>query len=168
MRRQYIENFMKIGEKIEKIVLNVGVGKMRGRESFDSKILPEIESELSMIAGQKARHRGAKKSIAGFKMREGDIVGLQITLRKNMMEDFAKRLVNAVLPRVKDFRGIDKKNIDEHGNFNLGLKDQRVFPEIDSSKSKINFGLQITFVQRGRKRNEMIDFYGSFGIPFKK
>src|SRR3989344_9358024 len=155
---------IKISDKIEKIVLNVGVGKLRSRESFDAKILPEIQSDVAIISGQKPSARSAEKSIAGFKIREGDVVGLKVTLRKSKMEDFADRLTNVVLPRVKDFRGLDEKNVDEHGNFNLGLRDQLVFPEIDAAKSKISFGLQITFVSKNKKRDEMINFYRSFGL----
>ncbi|MFH0712770.1 MAG: 50S ribosomal protein L5 [Candidatus Jorgensenbacteria bacterium] len=158
----------KINEKLEKIVVNVGLGKLRNQPSFEDKILPAIEGELAIITGQKPARRQAKKSIAGFKTRAGDIIGLQVTLRGKMMANFLKRLINLVFPRVKDFRGIDLKNIDERGNLNVGFREQFVFPEISAEKSKMNFGLQITLVIFAKSRNDAIDFYRSIGVPLKK
>jgi large subunit ribosomal protein L5 len=159
---------MKLSDKIEKIVLNVGVGKLRNLDAFEAKILPEIQSEIALITGQKPSPRPAKKSVSGFKVRSGDIVGLKATLRRSRMADFAGRLTHIVLPRVKDFRGLSEKNVDKDGNLNIGLKDQLVFPELDAAKSKVHFGLQITFVAKSRNREAMLDFYKSFGLPFRK
>lgn len=156
-----------ITNKLEKIVVNVGLGRLRSLAGFEDKILPAIEEELAMITGQKPSRRQAKKSIAGFKIRAGDIVGLQVTLRGRRMEDFLKRIIGFVLPRVKDFKGIDPKNIDEGGNLNIGFKEQFVFPEIRAEKSKVNFGLQITFVTFTKTREKAIDFYKSIGVPLK-
>jgi len=153
---------------LEKIVVNAGIGKLRNQTSFDDKILPEIIKELSIITGQKPAERRAKKSIAGFKIREGEVVGLQITIRRSRMEDFLKRIVTLVFPRVKDFRGIDIKNVDSNGNLNVGFHDQYVFPEINVEKSKISFGIQITCVPRIKDREKTIDFYKSSGVPLKE
>lgn len=157
-----------ISDKIEKIVINIGVGKMRNTQHFDEKILPEIEKDISAITGQKPSRRSSKKSIAGFKVRQGDVVGLQVTLRKSRMEDFFERLTKIAMPRVKDFRGLDEKIIDGNGHLNIGLKDQHVFPEIDPNTSKVTFGLQITLVNKARKMKEAVDFYKKLGIPLKK
>ncbi len=157
----------KITEKLEKIVVNVGVGRLRQQAGFEDKILPAIEEEVAMITGQKPVRRQAKKSIAGFKIRAGDVVGLQVTLRGKRMEDFLKRVISFVLPRVKDFRGIDLKNIDGSGNLNIGFREQFVFPEIAAEKSKVNFGLQVTLVTLAKTRDEAIDFYRSIGVPLK-
>lgn len=156
-----------ITEKIEKVVVNIGVGKLRQQSQFDEKVLPEIKGEVARITGAQPSPRPARASIAGFKVREGEIVGLKVTLRRKRMEDFIARLINAVLPRVKDFRGIDPKNIDADGNLNIGLRDQLVFPEIDPNTSKVHFGLQITFVAKDCSREEMIDFYRAIGVPLK-
>jgi large subunit ribosomal protein L5 len=153
--------------KIEKIVVSVGVGKLRNMAQFDDKVLPDIERELSIITGQKASRRPAKVAIAAFKTREGDIVGLQVTLRERRLADFLTKVISIVLPRVKDFRGIDLKNVDERGNLNVGFREQTVFPEVDSEKSRVPFGLQMTVVPRDRNREKTIDFYREIGVPFK-
>lgn len=153
---------------LKKIVVNVGLGKLSGQAQYKDKILPEITKEVSIITGQKPAPRPAKKAIANFKTRIGDIIGLQVTLRGKRMEDFSKRLINFVFPRIKDFRGIDLKNIDERGNLNVGFKDQFVFSEINIEQSKVNFGLQITMVLSLDNRQNAIDFYRSIGIPLKK
>lgn len=153
---------------LEKIVVSVGVGKLRNQTQFDDKVLPEVEKELALLTGQKAARRGAKKSIASFKTRTGDIVGLQVTLRRKKMNDFLNKVIRIVLPRVKDFRGIDIKNVDEHGNLNVGFREYTVFPEIVLEKSRVNFGVQMTCVSREKDRNKAIEFYRSVGVPFKK
>ena len=153
---------------IEKIVVGAGIGRLSQQGQFEEKILPEVVKEFSMITGQKAATRPAKRSIAGFKIREGQIVGLKATLRQRRMEDFFERLVRLALPRVKDFRGLDLKNIDESGNLNIGFKEQSVFPEIDLEKSKVNFGIQVTIVPRKKNRELTIDLYRRLGLPLKK
>lgn len=152
---------------VQKIVVHVGLGRMSQRPHFQEKILPEILRELSLIAGQKPAVRKAKKSIANFKTRTGDIIGAQVTLRKTKMEEFLKKLVNVVLPRVKDFRGLDVKNVDTHGALNIGFREQYVFPEVEIERSQVNFGLQVTIVPRIRNRGQAIDFYSSYGVPLK-
>lgn len=152
---------------IQKIVVHIGLGRMSQKPHFQDKILPEILKELSLITGQKPAVRKAKKSIANFKTRTGDIIGAQVTLRKAKMENFFKKLVNVVFPRVKDFRGLNVKNVDTHGVLNVGFREQYVFPEIEIEHSQVNFGLQVTVVPRTRKRDEAIDFYSSYGVPLK-
>ena len=125
--------------KIEKVVINIGVGKMRQQPQFDEKILPEITKSLSLISGQKPALTRAKKSIAGFKVREGDVVGLKTTIRGKRMYDFLDRLVNAALPRVRDFRGISQNSVDAKGNLTIGVKEHTVFPEIDTDVSHFAF-----------------------------
>ncbi len=159
---------MKKEKKIEKIVVNVGLGKQTQKPQFKDKILPEIMKELSVITGQKPAMRQAKKAIANFKTRQGDVIGIQVTLRGKRMEDFLGRLINLALPRVKDFRGLSIDHVDEHGNLNIGFREQYIFPEIDIDHSSVNFGLQVTIVPKKRNRQESIDFYRSEGVPLKK
>jgi large subunit ribosomal protein L5 len=153
--------------KIEKIVIHAGVGKLRQKDKFEEKVLPEIERELALITGQKPARRQAKKAIAGFKTRIGNIIGLQVTLRKKRMDDFMSRLNNIAFPRVKDFRGIEEKNIDKDGNLNVGFKDQFAFPEIDINESKVHFGFQVTIVPKRKKREGAVEMYKEMGVPMK-
>ncbi|MFH0806414.1 MAG: 50S ribosomal protein L5 [Candidatus Brennerbacteria bacterium] len=153
---------------LAKIVVNVGVGRARSMTQFEEKVLPAIVEELATITGQKAAPRSAKKAVASFKTREGDVVGLQITLRGTRMREFLTKVIRIVLPRVKDFRGLDRNNVDTHGNLNIGLREQYVFPEINPEKSKVSFGLQITAVPRLRDRERAFAFYESIGVPLKK
>ncbi|MCL4403968.1 50S ribosomal protein L5 [Patescibacteria group bacterium] len=155
-------------KKIEKIVVNAGIGRLSGQAQFEEKILPAIMGDLSTITGQKPSTRPAKKSIASFKIREGQVVGLAVTLRRKKMADFLNRLVNLALPRVKDFRGLDLGNVDGQGNLNIGFREQTVFPEIDPEKAKVSFGLQVTLVPRAKNREKAIDLYRSLGVPLKR
>lgn len=156
-----------VREHLEKVVVNVGAGKLRNQPNFDDKVVPEIVATIATITGQKPAPRKAKKSIASFKLRGGEVVGFQVTIRRNRMETFLKRLITIVFPRVKDFRGLEVHNVDEHGNLNIGFKDQFVFPEINIEKSKISFGLQVTCVSKTKDRDEAIAFYRSIGVPLK-
>ncbi len=152
---------------IEKIVVNVGIGRQSTQPHFKDKLLPEIMSEVATITGQKPAPRAARKAVAAFKTREGDIIGLQVTLRGKRMNDFFARLVSIVIPRVKDFRGIDLKNVDHGGNLNFGFKEQYSFPEIQIEQSKVNFGVQVTIVLKEKNRDKAIDLYRSLGVPLK-
>lgn len=157
----------KITDNIEKVVVNAGIGKMNSRSDFKSKVLPSVTEELSLITGQKPSPRPAKKSIAGFTIREGNIVGLKVTLRGKRMADFLIRVISIVLPRVRDFKGLDLKNVDKNGNLNIGFKDQLVFPEVDADKSELDFGLQVTAVPKNANREEAIKAYREIGVPLK-
>ncbi len=153
---------------LEKIVISVGLGRARTSPQFEDKILPDIAKELQDITGQKASVRKAKKSIAGFKVREGDVVGLAVTLRGKRMRDFLTKLTGVVLPRMRDFRGLDLKNIDSSGNLTIGIREHVIFPEINQDTSRVAFGLEITLVSNAGKKEKGAEFYESLGIPFKK
>lgn len=154
--------------RLEKAVVNAGVGRLAADSSnFEEKLLPEIIRDLALITGQKPRTRMARQSIAGFKIRQGAVIGLQVTLRGRRMMDFIERFSQSVLPRSRDFKGIDLKNIDEHGNLSIGLREQTVFPEVDPETTKISFGLQVTVVPRLKKRVEAIALYRQLRIPLK-
>jgi len=151
---------------IQKIVINIGLGRFIDQPNFDDKILPTIMSEVAKISGQKPKTTTAKKSIAGFKTRTGQIIGIMATIRGKRAQDFINRLIVSVLPRVKDFRGIDLKNVDSAGNLNLGIKEHLAFPEISAETSTYNFGMQITIVPHGvNSRDEALDFYSKIGVP---
>ena len=156
-------------KKLDKIVVNTGIGRFSTQPNFGDKILPEIVKEFSAITGQKPSTRPAKESISGFKLREGTIVGLKSTLRRQRMFQFLERVLNLVFPRVRDFRGIDFKNVDRDGNLTFGIKEQVVFPEISAEQSKFNFGVEITVVPKSVKnREEALQLYKELGVPFKK
>lgn len=155
--------------RIEKVVVNVGVGRTSQQPSFKDKLLPEIQKELAAITGQKPSGRSAKKSIAGFKLREGQLVGLSVTLRGSRMYDFIRKVTSSVYPRVRDFRGINLKNIDKQGNLNLGFREHVVFPEVVPEASAVSFGLQVTLVGRNIKNQaQALALYKKIGFRFKE
>ena len=153
---------------LEKVVVNVGTGRFSALPNFEDKTLPEMIKELSMITGQKPAPRPALKSIAGFKLRMGTVVGLKTTLRKKRMNEFIKKLLNVALPRVRDFRGIKTEAIDANGNLTIGLKEHLVFPEVVPELSKVNFGMEITFVPKVQNKEKAVELYKELRIPFKK
>ena len=153
---------------LEKIVVAVGVGKLRQNAQFENSILPEIIKDLTAITGQKPQPRPAKQSIAGFKLREGNMVGLRVTLRDKRMYDFLGRMVNVALPRVRDFRGINPKQIDNAGNLTIGVREHTVFPEISPEDSKYDFGFQVTFVSGVKDKEKAKAVFEKLGIPFEK
>ena len=138
---------------------------MRDNAQFEATILPEISRELALITGQKPEPRPARKSIAGFKIREGNIVGLRVILRGRRMRDFLERLVKVALPRVRDFRGINHNQIDGEGNLTIGFRDHTVFPEITPEDSKFNFGFQVTLVSGIKNPDEAYAFFKGLGVP---
>lgn len=152
---------------IEKVVVNVGVGKLRTQSSFEEKVLPEIMKELASLTGQHPSVRKTTKSIAGFKLRAGDIVGLQTTLRGGRARAFFTKLVAIVLPRVKDFRGLAPTSVDHDGNLNIGFREQAVFPEIELEKSRVSFGVQVTVVPKHRNRDAAVALYRKLGVPLR-
>lgn len=150
--------------KILKIVLNVGVGDA----TADPKLLDASVFELTLISGQKAIKRKAKKSEAGFKLRKGMNIGCMVTLRRERMYEFLDRLLNIALPRIRDFRGLSLSSFDGYGNYTLGIKEQIIFPEIDYDKvSKIR-GMNITFVTTAKTDKEAKVLLEQFGFPFLK
>ena len=153
---------------LEKIVVGIGVGKLRQNAQFENSILPEITKDIAAITGQKPQPRPAKQSIAGFKLREGNMVGLKVTLRGKRMRDFLARMVNVALPRVRDFRGIDPKQIDNAGNLTIGFREHTVFPEISPEESKFDFGFQVTLVSGTKNKEQARAVFDKLNIPFKK
>ena len=149
--------------KIEKVVLSCGVGSMK-----DKKKIELVADRLGRITGQKPARKGAKQSVAAFKVREGDTVGMQVTLRGSRMYDFIDRLINISLPRTRDFRGISVKGIDEMGNYTLGIKENTIFPESGDEDLKDIFGLAVTVVTNVKNGPETKAFLAHLGFPFKK
>ena len=150
--------------KIEKIVLNIGVGDAVS----NSKLLDEAVNELTLISGQKPVITRAKKSIAGFKLREGAPIGCKVTLRGERMYEFLDKLVNISLPRVRDFRGVSNNSFDGRGNYTLGIKEQLIFPEINFDKVNKLRGMDIVFVTTAKTDEEGHELLAQLGMPFKK
>ncbi len=150
--------------KLEKIVLNMGVGDA----TTDSKYLDAAVKELEVIAGQKPVITKAKKSIAGFKVREGNKIGCKVTLRGDRMYIFLEKLIKIALPRVRDFRGISKSSFDGRGNYTLGIKEQLIFPEVDYDEVIKTRGLDIVMVTTAKTNKEALELLSSFGLPFRK
>jgi len=148
--------------KLVKVSISTGVGKFK-----DKKQLDLIADRLSRITGQKAAPRGAKKSIAGFKVRQGDTIGLAVTLRGKRMSGFLDKLLNVVIPQLRDFRGLEEKSVDEMGNLTLGIREHAVFPETADEELKNIFGLAITIVTTAKNRDEALPFFKSLGFPFR-
>ena len=151
--------------RVEKIVINMGLGRLTDGGK-DKKIMEEAVEELGLITGQRPVVRLARKSIAGFKLREGVPIGCSVTLRGSKMYEFLDRLINLTLPRVRDFRGVSAKAFDGSGNYTLGLKEQIIFPEIDYSKVQNVKGMNITIVTTARTDDESRGLLREFGMPF--
>jgi len=149
--------------KIEKVVVNIGIGKF----FKDASLVKEITQSIAMITGQKPLLTKAKKSIAGFKIREGLEVGLKVTLRKRRMWDFLDRLILSAIPRVRDFRGIKKTSVDRSGNLNIGIKEHLIFPEILPEQVKSIFSFQITVVTNAKNREKGMDLFRRLGFPIE-
>lgn len=150
--------------RLEKIVLNMGVGDAVA----DQKYLDSALKELEAIALQKPIVTNAKKSIAGFKLREGNKIGCKVTLRGKQMYSFLYKLINVSLPRVRDFRGLSKHSFDGMGNYTLGIKEQLVFPEVDYDQVIKVRGLDITIVTTAKNNEEALALLSGFGLPFRK
>ena len=149
--------------RLVKVIISAGVGSFKDKKKIDL-----VEDRLTKITGQKAAKKGAKISIAAFKVRQGDPVGLQVTLRGKRMYDFLDKLVNIALPRTKDFRGISAKAIDSMGNYTLGIKEHSIFPETSDEELKDIFGLGVTIVTTAKTPAEAKAFFDHLGFPFKK
>lgn len=149
--------------RLVKVIINTGVGSLN-----DKAKLTVIQDRLARITGQKTAPRASKKSIAGFKMREGDVVGYQITLRGGAMHSFLDKLINIALPRTKDFRGLNSSGIDEMGNLTIGIKEQTVFPETSDEDMRDVFGFAITVVTTAKDKKEARALFDHLGFPFKK
>ncbi len=149
---------------VEKIVINIGVGDATG----NSKLLDDSVNELTLIAGQKPVITKAKKSIASFKLREGQAIGCKVTLRGNRMYEFLDKLVTISLPRVRDFRGVSKSAFDGRGNYTLGVKEQLIFPEINYDKIGKIRGMDIVIVTTAKSDEEAFTLLQLLGMPFHK
>jgi len=163
MKELDLKNIMEC-PTLEKIIVNMGVGEA----TQNVKLIDAAMNDLGIITGQKPLVRKAKKSEAGFKLRENMPIGAKVTLRKERMYDFLDRLVNVVLPRVRDFEGVPSNSFDGRGNYSLGLRDQLVFPEIEFDKVDKLQGMSITIVSSARTDEEGRALLKAFGMPFKK
>jgi len=157
------KNVMEV-PKLNKIVINMGVGEAKD----NSKLLDAAVKDLEIIAGQKVIVTKAKKSVANFKLREGMPIGCKVTLRGEKMYEFADRLINLALPRVRDFRGVNDNAFDGRGNYALGIKEQLIFPEIEYDKVDKVRGMDIIFVTTAKTDEEARELLTLFGMPFKK
>ena len=149
--------------KIEKITINMGLGSALG----DKKILQSALEEMSLISGQKPMTCNARKSVASFKLREGNPIGCKVTLRKDKMYEFLDRLVNIAIPRIRDFRGLNEKSFDGRGNYNMGLTEQIVFPEIDFEKVTRTRGMDIAITTSATNNDDAKKLLAMFNFPFK-
>lgn len=150
--------------KLEKIVINIGVGDATG----NSKLIDAAVADLAKISGQKPVVTKAKKSIAGFKVREGQAIGCKVTLRGEKMYNFMDKLIAIGLPRVRDFRGVSPKAFDGRGNYTMGIKEQLIFSEIDYDDVVKVRGMDIVFVTTAKSNEESFDLLNGLGIPFRK
>ncbi|MEI8339512.1 MAG: 50S ribosomal protein L5 [bacterium] len=149
--------------KIMKVIVNVGTGSLKDKKKGEL-----IADRLMKITGQKAAVRGSKKSVASFKVRQGDPVGLQVTLRGKRMNAFIDKLLNVALPRTRDFRGISSNGIDSMGNYSMGIKENTIFPETADEEIKDVFGMSITFTTTAKTAAEAKKYFTYLGFPFKK
>jgi len=157
--------------KIVKVVVNTGLGRIMMAASqgkVRDELLNDLKKDFSLITGQWPKEGKAKKSISAFKTREGMTIGLSTTLRGKRMNDFLERLIKIVLPRVRDFRGIDQQAFDEKGNLNIGIKEMVVFSEVPAQSSKHLFGLEITAVTSAKTKEQAVELFKLSGFPIKK
>jgi large subunit ribosomal protein L5 len=150
--------------RLEKIVVNMGVGKALQ----DKNRMEQAADQLTQLTGQKAQVRAAKVAVSGFRLRENNEIGCRVTLRGARMYEFLDRLISTALPRIRDFRGINPKSFDGHGNYSMGLAEQQVFPEIDPDKVTFVQGMDVTFVTSTNKDDEARELLRGFGMPFRE
>ena len=150
--------------QLQKIVVNMGVGKALQ----DKNRMEQAADQLAQITGQKAQVTKAKKAVSGFRLREGNPIGCRVTLRGQRMYEFLDRLISIALPRIRDFRGVNPKSFDGHGNYSLGLSEQGVFPEIDPDKVTFVQGMDVTFVTSTTNDDEARELLRLFGMPFRE
>ena len=163
MKKFGYKNVMQV-PKLDKIVINMGVGEAKE----NAKVLDSAVGDLEKITGQKVVVTKAKKSVANFKLREGQVIGVKVTLRGEIMYEFLDRLFNVALPRVRDFRGINANSFDGRGNYSFGLKEQIIFPEIDFDKIEATRGMDINFVTTAKTDEEARELLTLMGAPFEK
>ena len=163
MKKYNYKSIMEV-PKLDKIVINMGVGDATG----NSKLLDAAVADLTKIAGQKPVITKAKKSVAGFKVREGQSIGCKVTLRGENMYNFMDKLISISLPRVRDFRGVNKRSFDGRGNYTMGIKEQLIFSEIEYDEVVKVRGMDIVFVTTANTNEEAFDLLDGLGIPFRK
>ena len=163
MKELNINNIHQV-PKLEKIVINIGLGKSKD----DKRTFEVAKNTLTKITGQEPVATAAKKSIAGFKLREGNKIGYKVTLRGERMYEFLDRFINVVLPRMRDFHGVSNKAFDGQSNYSIGVPDQTIFPEITFDDAPITHGLQVTFVTNSTSVEHTKRLLEKFGMPFKK
>lgn len=163
MKKFGYKNIMQV-PKLEKIVVNMGVGEAKENK----KLLDAAVADLEMVSGQKAIVTKARKSVANFKLREGMPIGCKVTLRGERMYEFADRLINLALPRVRDFRGVSQNSFDGRGNYALGIKEQLIFPEIEYDKVDKVRGMDVIFVTTAKTDEEARELLTQFNMPFTK
>jgi len=151
--------------RMQKVVLNVGTGTAIKKDKNKNEAIAE---RLAKITGQKAALRGAKQSISSFKVRQGDPIGVVVTIRGKRMYVFLEKLINVAIPRTKDFRGVSKKSVDDIGNLTLGIKEHTIFPETADEDIRDVFGMSITLVSNAKSKKEGTAFFELIGVPFKK
>ena len=161
MKRFGFQNFLR-APQVTKVVLNIGVGEA----TQDIKLLDLAVADLARVSGQKPSIRKAKKSIANFKLRSGMPVGVMVTLRGKRMYEFLDRLINATIPRIRDFRGVSRKSFDGHGNYSLGIVEHVIFPEIDRDKVTRLWGMDVTIVTSAKNDEEGYELLREMGMPF--
>jgi len=150
--------------RLQKIVVNMGVGEALS----DKNRMEQSAEQLAQITGQKAQIMKAKIAVSGFRLREGNEVGCRVTLRGKRMYEFLDRLISIALPRIRDFRGVNPKSFDGHGNYSMGLTEQQVFPEIDPDKVTFVQGMDIAFVTSTKSDDESRELLRGFGMPFRE
>ena len=150
--------------RLEKIVVNMGVGKALQ----DKNRIDQAAEQLGQITGQKAQITLAKRAVSGFRLRENNAIGCRVTLRGRRMYEFLDRLISVALPRIRDFRGVNPKSFDGHGNYSMGLTEQSVFPEIDPDKVTFVQGMDVTFVTSTKNDDEARELLRGFGMPFRE
>jgi large subunit ribosomal protein L5 len=151
--------------KIEKVVVNTGIGR---EQSMNPKFIETAAIDIAKITGQKPKITRSSKAISGFKLRKGIPVGLVVTMRGKKMDDFLTRLINIVLPRIRDFRGLKVKALDNYGNLNIGISEHTVFPEVKAEQVVKPFGLQINIVSSAKNRKEALELFTQIGFIFEK
>jgi large subunit ribosomal protein L5 len=150
--------------RLQKIVVNMGVGKALQ----DKSRMEQSAEQLSLITGQRAQIRKAKRAVSGFRLRENNEIGCRVTLRGLRMYEFLDRLISVALPRIRDFRGVNPRSFDGHGNYSMGLSEQSVFPEVDPDKITFVQGMDVTFVTSTNNDDEARELLRSFGMPFRE
>ena len=163
MKELNLTNVMQV-PRLTKITLNMGVGEAIG----DKKTLESAVSDMTLISGQKPVITKARKSIAGFKVREGWPIGVKVTLRASRMYDFLERLIGIAIPRIRDFRGLNSSSFDGNGNFSMGIKEHVIFPEINFDKVDKIRGMDITICTSAKNNNEALELLKSFNMPFRE